>query len=148
MFNGDLSNYLVYNGRYNPKGSLAQYRTFMINRKIGRLKLLQQNFHALMQENGIESDMQTATPELTPKQQILVNWNNAFNNYVLDLFYKNNKTFSVDNQKVKTLDQLLNSENILSPQKIKEIPSPNNSETAKASIKPIYMARLSCDYTK
>lgn len=139
----DNIDFPVFNGIYNAQGSLPVYRQHIFNAKVTMIRELHENFHSLMQENGVEPGTDIKQAGLTPKQQILAAWGNTFDNYVIDLFYKIKKY-----DKIRTLDTLLNKENIVPPKEIKEVPDANKPGAAMANVKNIYLTRLSCDYTK
>lgn len=145
--NDNSKNFLVFNGAYNPKGSIGQYRVYMLNRKAGNLRFLQKGFKAIMEENGVELGTDPKAPGLTPKQQIIAGWGNALQNYANALNFE--KASLLNSQKIKTLDEEIGPEDTTVPKVFNEITVPGVDITSNhAGKKPIYLARISCDFTR
>lgn len=135
--------FTVPNGIYNAKGLLSYSRTMIKNNQIDFLRDLQSNFQDLLRENGVEPGTNPKQAGLTPKQQILVGWYNAYSNYTNNLFKTKflggHGTF-LNDQKLKTSDSLIGPENTALPKEFKIIPPSESSNVCISNFNKINLA--------
>lgn len=111
----DNTSFLVFNGVRNETGTLSETRFYQLHAKRSFLNKFQRNYHALMQEHGVQPGTNIKQKGLTPDQQLLAAWGNVLDNYIKEI-YKDEKIFTYDSehiksQKLKTLDKLIGKEN-------------------------------------
>lgn len=117
--------FIVYNGISNKSGSIPHVRIGQIYQQAAFLVQFRTGFRKLMQEHGVEPGTSFKQKGLTPDQQVLAAWSGALDNYINTLFEKKilgiDESPYVENQKMKTLDQLIGPENPMPPKEIKKI---------------------------
>lgn len=107
----DISVFVVYNGISNSGGALPYYRSNQTYPKKEYLKKMQENFHTLMREHGVEPGTDVKNKSLTtPDQQFYAYLGNVLDNYynmLLQTKALSDEGPAVENPKLKTLDKFV-----------------------------------------
>lgn len=105
---------VVYNGALNRSG-LTYYQEGLLEKKIKWINVLYDNFHALMQENGVEPKTDVKDKKLTDaRQRAFAYLGNVLDNYCLTVYPKMKEAFKLSEQEDKIctgFDDLVKKEN-------------------------------------
>ncbi len=94
---------VVYNGAVNPWG-IQYYQQGLLEEKMKWISALYDNFHALMQENGVEPKTDVKDKKLTDaRQRAFAYLGNVLDNYCLTVYPKMKEAFKLSEQELKIL---------------------------------------------